>query len=207
MAQGFQVPSPSEITTFSVSLDKVGSPSDNVIVKIYDGVTQPTTLLATSNTLAGSTLTSSCTRYTITFSGTPTLTSSTQYWFVLDRDGGFDTSNRYHACSTNTNPYPNGNSASFNGSTWTQAPNDDINSEFEYDIPLTTGCTYSEAENYDSSATQDDGSCTFDVPTSAEAYYNQAIKDMYQTKLYQGTVLFLIMMFGFIFYFLIKYKK
>jgi len=72
------------------------------------------------------------------------------------------------------------------------------------------GCTYSEATNYDPDAVTDDGSCTFAdpvTPTTAEEYYAQGLLDFEQNNLYKASLLFLLTMFGFMFYFMIKYKK
>lgn len=84
--------------------------------------------------------------------------------------------------------------------------------EWSFDPPPTDipGCTYPEADNYDASATVDDGSCVFPTitpPTTAEEYYESATKAFYQDNLYKTVTVFLIGFFGILFYFMIKWKK
>lgn len=207
------------VTSFTACIQNMGSPTDGTYVTIntHDAINDvpSTTVLATSNTNSYTTNATCSPQNVWTFPTQVELTASTQYWFVIQRTGSTDDSNYYRFRLHSSGGYSGGRYSRLNSGSYTDFSTGltsyDMQGSFQYDtfIPP-SGCTYTEATNYDSDAVTDDGSCVFPdpvVPTEAEEYYAQAIKDMYQIKLFYGTLLFLIMMFGFMFYFLIKYKK
>lgn len=97
-AQSFQVQAEQVVSSVKLRLCKSGSPTDNVHVKLYSGLmTGSPSLLETSSTVAGSSLSnySTFTEYTFTFSSGTVLSSGTDYSLVVERDGSLSDSNFY----------------------------------------------------------------------------------------------------------------
>lgn len=127
-AQSFLTGIAGELETVKITGWKIGSPTDNLYVKIYaygDGTPENGSLLGTSNAIDGSTLTGSPVLKTFTFATPVTINNATSYFFVVSRDGAADASNRYafNAHTPNTD-YSDGVGWSLNAS-WTS-----VNSDF-----------------------------------------------------------------------------
>lgn len=97
VAQTFTPTFTADVCCIRVKLSKTGSPTDNIECKIYtDGTTEPGTLVATStNTVAGTDLTTSLVEKTFDFSTGDNLTGATKYWVVFSRTGSTSNTNYY----------------------------------------------------------------------------------------------------------------
>jgi len=82
----------SGLKSIKLNIDKKGSPTDNLIVKLY--ASNKTTLLATSNPVDGST-TGSDTVITFTFSTPYRMVTGTEYFFNIERTGALSGANYY----------------------------------------------------------------------------------------------------------------
>lgn len=87
-------------STVNVSLIKIGAPTDNITVTIEtDSAGSPSgtpVTNGTSNTVAGTTLTTTESEYTaFTFASAFSMSAGTTYWAVLNRSGANDDSNYY----------------------------------------------------------------------------------------------------------------
>src|SRR5207344_3622550 len=112
------------IGSVSASLARSGTPTDNIQVDIYltDGAGKPVgALLGSSNTVAGSTLTTAANGASCLFTfATPVPVSpSTQYAAVIRRTGAFDTLNYYIWPGAATDVNAAEKSALYNSSTTT----------------------------------------------------------------------------------------
>jgi hypothetical protein len=116
------------LTTAKGKFNKAGSPTGSMYVKIYDHTgtygtsSLPTgSVLATSDALDVSTLTSTETLKTFNFSGANqiTLTANTKYVIIFEYTGG-NSSNCPYICTDNTSPTHEGNAGySAAGTTYT----------------------------------------------------------------------------------------
>ena len=95
VAQPFAAIGTGTLTEVRVWLDKVGAPTDNVVLEIQtDSSGSPSgSVVGTVATVAGSSLTTTITQYT--YSTSIALTASTTYWLVLKRSGSADSANVY----------------------------------------------------------------------------------------------------------------
>jgi hypothetical protein len=94
------------IQSIVLKLKKVNSPTDNLIIEVYQ--TDKTTLLGTSDSVAGSSLTTSAADYTFAFSTPVLLEASTQYFFKIKRSGAYDNTNYYELYDQNSDAYAGG---------------------------------------------------------------------------------------------------
>jgi hypothetical protein len=135
-AQSFQVGSSFVPNSITYRLYKDGSPSDNLVVKLYtDSSGSPSsTLLETSSTVAGSSVTTSQANYTFTFTNAQILSANTTYWAVIERTGGNSTSAYYIIISSNSNPYAGGLMKHFTGS-WQTYTNQDLRGNLVWSQP------------------------------------------------------------------------
>lgn len=96
MSQQWQPASLLTVSQVQFRLSKGGSPVDNLVVEIQSdsGGNPSGSVLATSGTINGATLTGTGTDYTFTFA-TPYAVAAGTYHFVLKRSGGNDGTNYY----------------------------------------------------------------------------------------------------------------
>lgn len=125
LAQSFTVSSPCDTGNIGASYSKVGSPTDDVVVAIYNnnaGV--PGSPLTTCNGIASSGLSASpaFSWATSTCSSSISLTPATTYWLVWTRNGGPSDTNKVRVQLTGTS----GDGYYFNNanSTWTAETED-----------------------------------------------------------------------------------
>lgn len=108
-------------TTLKLLLKKVGSPGDNLTIEIQgdsSGDPDGTAITnGTSNTVAGSGLTTDYAEVTFTFASAFSLSADTVYHIVLKRSGAVDGSNHYKVLSL-ANDYANFVGKKYNGSAW-----------------------------------------------------------------------------------------
>lgn len=89
------------VTGVTIRLLKIGSPSDNIKVTVYDESSgSPNAAIAdgVSNNVAGSSVAITWTNQAFTFAANPATTIGTAYWIVIERTGARDTSNFYIVC-------------------------------------------------------------------------------------------------------------
>lgn len=80
--------------TATVKLIKGGNPSGNIFLRIYsDSSSTPGDILATSGTIAASSVNTSSATYSFTFSSPVYLETSTSYWLSIETDTLNDNSN------------------------------------------------------------------------------------------------------------------
>jgi hypothetical protein len=103
------------LTKIGLKMMKTGSPSDSVVMEIRDST--GTTVLGTSTTVAGSSLTTSRADASFTFSGGVALTGGTTYMFVIRRTGALDASNYYWVGYSISDTYANGMLFTYNSGT------------------------------------------------------------------------------------------
>lgn len=95
-AQGFTVAEECTVASVEVNVSKVGTPTDDLFVKIYDDNSmEPDTVLETGTGIDGSTLSASYAMHESVFAGTLVLSPATQYWLALERETAADSSNYY----------------------------------------------------------------------------------------------------------------
>jgi len=125
-AQTFTLLAGTIVTGVTISVRKVGTPTDNITVGIYatsGGV--PTTLIAsTSTTLYGGTITTSPVDYTFNFDNV-TLTGGTMYAIVVGRSGA-NSSTNYYSITYSSGGYSGGTLCTYDSSTtsWTSSTYD-----------------------------------------------------------------------------------
>lgn len=97
-----------------LNLKKIGSPTDNIVVKLYaTSAGLPTTVIATSvTTLAGTSLTTNYVQYDFTFN--TTVTANTVYAIVIERSGDVSTTNYY----ASAHGVGGSGRVKYDGSTW-----------------------------------------------------------------------------------------
>ena len=117
-----------KLKSIKLYLFKTGTPTDNLIVKVYSS--DKTTLLATSATIDGSTLTASASEYEFTFATTFTAVDATEYFFSIERSDSVDSSNYYNIDTRTNDDYAGGSLWSYNGSTWTEFSGGDYDAKF-----------------------------------------------------------------------------
>ncbi|MPM02101.1 hypothetical protein SDC9_48346 [bioreactor metagenome] len=114
------------VSSVKVKLSKTGSPTDNITAKIYSvssGV--PSTLLYTStNSISGSTLTTSFAEYEFLFSSA-TLAANTVYAITLSRSSSVNASNYYNVRDSSSDVYSGGTFLVYN-SAWTAISGNDM---------------------------------------------------------------------------------
>ena len=99
VAQSFTPGSSFSLARMDVIIAKFGAPTDNWFVEIQTnnaGLPSGTPVTnGTSNSYAGTALTTTTQEWTITWSTPPSLSSGTKYWAVFKRSGSLDGSNAY----------------------------------------------------------------------------------------------------------------
>jgi len=123
--QGFLSTTASMITDIKLGLKKEGSPTDNLIVKVYTAEGETGSLLGTSDNILGSELSTSMSLVTFHFSTTFNVNNATTYYLVVSRSGAGSSSDFYRI-SSNESSYPNGNA-------WTHAVGGSWNTEYPND--------------------------------------------------------------------------
>lgn len=120
-AQQIKIGVAGDISDVDLRLKKVGSPTDNVIVEIYSdtGTNRPSAKVSDTQTLAGTSLTTSYSTETFSFFTKPTVAVDDLMHIVIHRSGADDASNYYVLERSNSDTYTNGTfSKSPNGTTW-----------------------------------------------------------------------------------------
>jgi hypothetical protein len=109
------------IDKIAVPLGRLGSPTDDVVVKVYavDAQHYPATLLGTSNAVAGMSLADNSTP-TVEFTFTPQIavTNGTEYAWVLERTGALDDSNEFLTRLVDPPTYSGGKAIYYNAGVW-----------------------------------------------------------------------------------------
>jgi len=115
------------IDKIAAPLGRLGNPVDGVCIKVYaaDASHHPTTLLGTSNVVAGSSLTADATP-TVEFTFTPQITvaNGTEYVWVFERTGALNDSNEYLSQITDASSYSGGIAIYHDGSSWNNISSD-----------------------------------------------------------------------------------
>lgn len=120
LAQSFQVSTSTSVSSISLTLKKVGTPSNLTIRVTSDNAGNPSKTSLATATLSSSLVTTATSTFMINFSPTLNLTAGTTYWLVLD--GSTALASYYHA-SASEGLYANGVAkigqwSSGNGGTW-----------------------------------------------------------------------------------------
>lgn len=101
-SQSFTTTDAGDVSTITVEMRKVNSPTDNVTIELFavDGSNKPTgAALGTAGSVAGSGLpTAAGTDQVINLGSTVSLAAATNYCVVFKRDGAFSSTNFYIAC-------------------------------------------------------------------------------------------------------------
>ena len=114
------------VNSFSVTvkLQKYGSPTDNVLMKIYAtsaGVPTGAALYTSSDTVSGASLSTSYSEHTFTFSAM-TLSAATTYAFVLERSSVKSNTNYFKILGNSTGTYEDGGDYVYDsGGSWSSA--------------------------------------------------------------------------------------
>ena len=127
-AQSFTTGRAVDVTAISIPMLKNNSPTDDITVKLTTnnaGVPSGT-VLGTSNPVNPSAKSASLQEYLFTFASPVSLAAGTLYWLTVERAGAVDPVNYCFARKNTTSLYGGGNMATYNGSSWTAAANDDL---------------------------------------------------------------------------------
>lgn len=132
VAQSFIPSADSSLIKIPVKLRKHGSPTDNVSMTIQSdsgGKPSGVVISTSTNTISGSSLTTTPTDQVFSFSGL-NLTANTRYWFVVQRSGAADLANNYSLAGLTSfiDGYPNGyeSHSSDGGTSWTNDTSVDL---------------------------------------------------------------------------------
>ncbi len=115
VGQTFLTTADARIHSIVVKMYKVGSPTDNLYMKIY--ASDKTTLLYTSEPISGSTLSNSVESITFYFEQAA-VSNATTYFFAVERSGSPDESNCYSVRYIDEDIYPNGSAFYYNSGSW-----------------------------------------------------------------------------------------
>jgi len=111
LAQAITVTAPVTVEHVTLKLQRQGDPIDGIVIEIRSYTTLPDdgALIATSDEILGSSLTTSMQEYVFNFSSPPTLLNNgTKYALIFRRTGTLETSNYYFTfVSASANSYPN----------------------------------------------------------------------------------------------------
>lgn len=119
VAQSFTTVGAITVNDVGLWLGKIGTPTDNAFIEIHSG-SETGTLLGTSDDVAASTITAAGAHTNFHFSSGVSLSATTQYWIVVNRDGSADASNYYTIFGNAAGIYTGGNYSNLNGASWTQ---------------------------------------------------------------------------------------
>lgn len=103
--------------TIDLRLQKFNSPADNLTLEIRS-TSITGSLLATSDAVSASGISTSASWVSFTFSSPPSLSASTQYFLRLTRSGARDTTNRVAWAYSTTSAYAGGGAYSLDSSVW-----------------------------------------------------------------------------------------
>jgi hypothetical protein len=120
-AESFTETSGYAIDKIKVTLSKIGTPADNLVVAIQaDSAGAPSGSDLATGSIAGGSVTGSAVEYTLTLSSSVLSTANTKFWIIFRRSGANDGSNYFNVWGDQSSPaYANGAYATYNGSTWT----------------------------------------------------------------------------------------
>lgn len=126
VGQTFAISATRLLSSISVSLAKVGSPTDNLVIKVVDVATYSTVYATSTNTIVGSSLTTSPAVKTFTFSNVQ-LNSGTQYAFYLERSGSTSDAGYYVTGQAGSSLYAGGMLTAYTYSNvWQTAASNDM---------------------------------------------------------------------------------
>lgn len=128
-AQTFVASSSFQPVQVKLNLQKVGAPTDNLYVEIRDG-SPSGTLLATSNNVAATGISTSQADVAFTFASPPSLASGSTYAIVLRRTGSVDASNYFRWYGAFSNVIT-GQRYRFDGSSWIAGSTNDFHFSLE----------------------------------------------------------------------------
>jgi hypothetical protein len=147
------------ISNVNFTLQKVGSPTDKLFVRIEHNTTSNTPNIVNytvtngiSNAIAGSSLTTSMAHYQFSFNTSPILNKSQGYWFVVQRTGSVSSTNYFNIRRNSvTQTYTEGKVLALQAYVW-NAFSHDFEGAFyytTYSAPAGSDtCTYSGTGNW-----------------------------------------------------------
>jgi hypothetical protein len=121
--QSFQLEVENNCKRLELKLAKVGSPTGDLTLELR-GTSATGTLLATSATVAESSLTTAYSAIEFVFSSPPTLSASTTYWAILKTDRTASELNYVTWAGETSETYSSGKMQSENSSTWSDENKD-----------------------------------------------------------------------------------
>jgi hypothetical protein len=144
------------ISNVNFTLQRVGSPTDKIFVRIEHNTTGnvPNVINSTitngiSNAISG--LSTTMTSYMFTFNTTPILNKSQGYWFVIQRTGAVSSTNYYNIRRNSASQtYTEGKSMALEAYTWLYYLYDFEGTYYysTYTAPVSDTCTYSGTGNW-----------------------------------------------------------
>ena len=137
--QSFQAPASGETTSIDLFMDNTGTPTDAVIIKLYDDSGgAPGSLIGTGTSITAAAIiagTTSTSKYFRTvFFQPPSVTAGSTYWIELSRSGSLDSSNHCLWAYATGNPYANGKLQDFNGATWSDVSSGNGDARFKVNV-------------------------------------------------------------------------
>lgn len=165
LAQSFEVTGAQTVGSVKLWLKKVGSPTGNLTVKLYDDNSgEPGSLVTngTSNTVAASGLSTSYGWIEFQFGTAPSLSGSTTYWLVLETADSADESDYVVWGADGSSPgYTDGEMVAYDGSSWSAESKDGCFEVFgegsTYEEPVSIQ-RWGMADTLDLAVRYDDGS-------------------------------------------------
>ena len=124
IAQSFQIDSDTawNLYTAEIKARRIGTPSDNLTVAIYnDSSGSPGSAIETA-TVVGSSVGTQTAWVSFTFAGTTTLSTSTTYWLVVNRSSSQSPVNYYEVTIDEDQQYSGGALKIRDGSSWLSRP-------------------------------------------------------------------------------------
>jgi len=108
------------INSVQFNLTKVASPVDNLFASVWEesGSLTPGTLIDTSASVSGASLTGTPTWIMFSFDDPIELSGGQKYWVGFQRSGGTDGTNYYTYSTNNTNPLANQGRSLYNAGSW-----------------------------------------------------------------------------------------
>ena len=119
IGQSFVAPGNGYIRDFETIINKVGSPTDEVVAKLYDS--NKATLLATSNTIESTSIGGPA---HFSFPANVLLTSGVSYFLSIERTGSANSSAYYELSVETSGTYANGHMFFMESGVWKQSTSD-----------------------------------------------------------------------------------
>lgn len=119
LAQGFQVDTAGAFPFVDVLIKKIGAPTGNVTLQLAaDAAGDPGTVVAVSDTMEITNLSTTATWVRFIFRTPPTLAALTQYHLVMTGDYAISGANHIRWEADSAQPYPRGTLKGFDGASW-----------------------------------------------------------------------------------------